>query len=178
MTRTPVNLWEVAPHILKSLSKGILLTTKADKANSMVIGWGHLGIEWGSEIFVVYVREHRYTKSQLDKTKAFTVNIPLETLDPQIYTVRGSRSGKEIDKEKEAGLTYIPSETIDVPAVKECPLTLECKVVFQKEQPVDQIDEQFARYYPQDVDGSYPMANQDSHTAYYGKILRAYRIED
>jgi hypothetical protein len=30
--------------------------------------------------------------------------------------------------------------------------------------------------YPQDVDGSYPMANRDFHTMYVGEIVDAYII--
>ena len=42
------------------LYEGVLLTTKVgERTNSMVIGWGTLGIEWGKTIFTVFVRENR-----------------------------------------------------------------------------------------------------------------------
>ena len=34
----------------------------------------------------------------------------------------------------------------------------------------------YKKSYPQDVDGSYPMANRDPHTAYIGEIVAAYII--
>ena len=40
----------------------------------------------------------------------------------------GVKSGREIDKFKECGLTAIPSKTIQVPSIAESPLSLECKV--------------------------------------------------
>ena len=33
------------------------------------------------------------------------------------------------------------------------------------------------RTYPQDVDGTYPMANRDLHTMYVGEIVDAYIIK-
>lgn len=178
MKRTPIEMTEYALQLLKALPKGILVTTKAEKPNSMVIGWGHLGYEWSTPIFVVYVRQHRFTKSQLEANPEFTINVPLDTIDPNILKVCGSLSGKNVDKEKEAGLTYVDGVDVSVPGVKECPITLECKVVFQNDQPIADIDEKFQRFYPQDVDGSFPMANRDCHTAYYAEIVNAYIIED
>jgi len=32
------------------------------------------------------------------------------------------------------------------------------------------------KMYPQDIDGSFCMANRDAHTAYIGEIITAYRI--
>ena len=47
-----IDVLEHAAVIMKALSKGVLLTTKAgDKVNSMTISWGMLGIEWGKPIF-------------------------------------------------------------------------------------------------------------------------------
>ena len=63
-----INVWEYAGHICEQTGKGILVTTKVgDKVNSMTIGWGTLGIEWGKPIYTVFVRESRYTKEMLEK---------------------------------------------------------------------------------------------------------------
>ena len=66
-----------AGQICKAMKTGILLTTKAEgKVNTMTIGWGFLGIEWGKPIFVALVRESRHTKSMLDISGEFTVCSP------------------------------------------------------------------------------------------------------
>ena len=63
-----IDVWEYAGTILEALGKGILMTTKADGVtDTMTIGWGTLGIEWGKPIFIAYVRESRYTKELLEK---------------------------------------------------------------------------------------------------------------
>lgn len=73
-----INVFEYSREILEALNKGILITSKyEDKVNTMTISWGALGIEWSKPMFTIYVREHRFTKSLLDKNPEFTVNVPL-----------------------------------------------------------------------------------------------------
>ena len=143
----------------------------------MVIGWGALGTCLGVPTFTVYVREHRYTKAQLDNKKEFTISIPLDKSIPEIAKVCGSMSGNNIDKVKEAGLTLEDAEINTTPGVKEYPITLECKVLYSQKQDLSAIPESIRnQMYPQEVDGSNPMANRDAHTAYIGQIVDAYII--
>ena len=46
-----IDVTDYANLITKALPKGILLNTNADKFNTMVIGWGHLGTLWNKPIF-------------------------------------------------------------------------------------------------------------------------------
>ena len=155
----------------------LLAVHHGDKFNTMVIGWGHIGILWSLPTFHVYVRQGRYTKSQLDKTMEFTLSIPLDKPDPLISKVCGSLSGHHIDKVREAKLTLVDAETNSTPAVAEYPLTLECKVLYTQKQDLTLIPEEIRREnYPQDVDGTNPLANRDPHTAYIGRIVNAYII--
>ena len=57
---------------------------------------------------------------------------------------------------------------MDVPGIRELPLTLECKVIYKQDQDPNAVNEEnTARYYPEG----------DYHTAYYGQIVAAYIIE-
>ena len=133
---------------------------------------------WGKPAFTVYVREHRYTKAQIDAEKEFTISVPLEQPIPAIAKVCGIQSGRDIDKAVEAHLTLENPEKISVPGIKEYPLTLECKVLYSQRQELESIpDDIREKMYPQDVDGTYPMANRDAHTAYIGEIVAAYIIK-
>lgn len=172
-----VNPADYAETIIKAIPKGVLLTTKAEKVNSMVIGWGTFGVEWGKPMFVVYVREGRFTRSQLDANPEFTINIPFEKADKEILQICGWKSGHDMDKITEAKLSLVESEAVSVPGIREFPLTLECKVVFRQKQDLELIHEKFRNCYPQDVPGTYPMANKDPHIAYYGEIVNAYIAE-
>ena len=172
-----ISVTEYAQMITEALPRGILLNTKNEKFNSMVIGWGGLGTVWGKPVFTVYVREHRYTKAQIDSTGEFTISVPLDKPIPSIAQVCGMRSGRDVDKETEAHLTLEDAEIISVPGIKEYPLTLECRVLYAQKQELEKIpDDIREKMYPQDVDGTYPMANRDAHTAYIGEIVAAYII--
>ncbi len=164
-----IEVFDYAKEILEAVGKGVLMTTCADgKVNTMTIGWGTMGIQWGKPIFIAYVRESRYTKELVDKNGEFTINIPYGAYDKSILGFCGTKSGRDVDKIKQLGLTLEAGETVSVPAIKELPLTLECKVIYKQEQDKEAIAP-FAmeRYY----------TAGDFHTAYYGEITAAYIVE-
>lgn len=172
-----IKITDYANKITEALPKGILLNSKHEKFNSMIIGWGGLGTVWGRQTFTVYVREHRFTKSQLDKTEEFTISVPLDQTIPLIAKVCGTQSGRDIDKESAANLTLETPLVNNVPGIKEYPLTLECKVLYSQKQELEKIPADIReQMYPQDVDGTYFMANRDPHTVYIGEIVAAYII--
>ena len=170
-----VNAFDYAGDICKALPKGILITTKnGDFVNTMTIGWGHLGIEWGKPIFVAYVRESRHTKTMLENHGEFTINVPLGNVDKNILGFCGTKSGRDLDKIQELGLNLVDSDVVSVPGIAELPLTLECKVIYKQKQDLSAIPEEILkRYYPADETGF-----QDYHYAYYGEIVNAYVIEE
>lgn len=174
-----IDVLEHASVIMKALSKGVLLTTKAgEKVNSMTISWGMLGIEWGKPIFVTVVRESRFTREMLAQNAEFTINAPLDEYDKEIMNVCGSMSGRDMDKIKELNLTLEEPEQISVPGIKELPLTLECKVIYRQLQELDGLSkEDMERFYPQQMPADDIMANRDRHIAFYGEIVDAYIIE-
>ncbi len=170
-----INVWEYAPQILEELAKGVLLTAKADgQVNSMAIGWGTMGIEWKKPIFIAYVRQSRYTKELLDKNPEFTVNVPMGDYDKNIMRVCGTQSGQDVDKGQKLNLTLEDGETVSVPGIKELPLTIECKVLYQQDQDLSllETDRRNLCYKPGTPD------ENDFHTAYYGEITAAYILED
>lgn len=174
-----IAVFDYAKEIIEALDKGVLLTTKADdKVNTMTIGWGMLGIEWSKPVFTAFIRKHRFTNELLEKSLEFTVNIPYGEYDKKILGFCGSKSGRNTDKIKELGLSLIEPSVISTPAIKELPLTLECRVIYHQDQEGKYLTkENRDRFHPQDIDGSSPMANRDYHTAYYGEIVSAYLIE-
>lgn len=167
-----VNAFDYAGTICQAMKKGILITARdGDFVNSMTIGWGTLGIEWSRPVFVAYVRDSRFTRQMLDKCGEFTVNIPIGEVDKNILSVCGTKSGRDLDKIKELGLTLEEPENISVPGIKELPLTLECKVIFRNVQDERQLPESIRdRYYSAINEG-------DFHIAYYGEIVNAYIVE-
>lgn len=170
-----INVWDYANQIMEGVGKGVLLTTCADgETNTMTIGWGCLGIEWSKPIFIAYVRQSRHTKTILDKNGEFTVNIPVGPIDKKILGLCGTKSGRDMDKFKELGLTPVAGQTVSVPAIAELPLTLECKVIYQQDQDLSALKSAYRAH-------SYPAGTVEEnnfHTAYYGEITAAYILED
>ena len=170
-----VDAFDYASHICKAMKKGILLTTKVgEEVNTMTIGWGHIGIEWSRPVFVAYVRESRHTKSMLDESAEFTVNIPMDEVNSKILGHCGTKSGRDTNKILDLGLTLEAGENVSVPGIRELPLTIECKVIFKHEQDESVLPPDiYARYYP----STEANPGGDYHTAYYGQIVGAYIIE-
>ena len=57
MERQMFPVYDRASEILNALPGGILLTAAANgRTNTMTIGWGTLGMEWGIPIFTAFVR--------------------------------------------------------------------------------------------------------------------------
>ena len=175
-----INVWDYAGHIMEHIGAGILLTTKADgQVDTMTIGWGTVGVQWGKPIFIAFVRESRYTKQLLEANGEFTVNIPLGEVDKNILAVCGTKSGRNVDKIAQLGLDLEEGKTVSVPAIRQLPLTLECKVLCSKIQNIPALPQPILdRYYPKGVDSSNPGSNEDFHIAYYGEIVNAYLITE
>ena len=169
-----IDVYEHMGEILKGVKSGVLVTGKADdRVNSMTISWGMVGIEWAKPVFVTF------TRSLIEKNGEFTVNIPVDDSAKKILTFCGSKSGRDVDKAKELGLTYEEPETISVPGIKELPLTLECRVVYKQTQDISAMTkEDQGKFYPQNVDSTFTGSNRDTHVAYYGEIVNAYIIEE
>lgn len=75
----------------------------------------------------ISVRPERYSYSLIDKYREFAIN--LTTKDLAFATDWcGVKSGKDVDKFKEMGLTPIPASIIKAPLIAESPVNIECKV--------------------------------------------------
>jgi flavin reductase (DIM6/NTAB) family NADH-FMN oxidoreductase RutF len=171
MNKRRIDALAYADEIAQALKKGVFLTTKnGDKINSMVIGWGHIGRIWERSVFVAYIRDRRYTREMLDANPEFTVNVPVNGFDRSAFAVCGTKSGRDMDKIAEAGLTPVDPEVISVPGLREFPLTLECRVIYREEQDVSRL--------PEEIRKQFYSVETDDHISYYGEIVAAYMIED
>lgn len=170
-----IDVFDYAGTICKALPKGALLTTRSgDRVNTMTIGWGSIGIEWAKPIFIVYVRESRFTKLLLEESGEFTVNIPLNDENREILGYCGRKSGRDTDKFRDKSLTLVDSDVVAAPGIAQFPLTLECKVIYRQEQDIHRMTQAVTeKHYPPLGERNIP----DMHTAFYGEIVNAYLIE-
>jgi len=161
----PVPYDKYIKEVNQQLTKGgVFLTTQGkDKANAMVIGWGGITFFWGRPIFLVPVRESRFTYNLIDGTGEFTVSVPMDRDMKKALALCGTKSGRDLDKFRECGFTAIPGQKVNVPVIGECSLHYECRVVFKQPMNPELLDKAISeRFYP------------DYHTMFYGEILACY----
>jgi flavin reductase (DIM6/NTAB) family NADH-FMN oxidoreductase RutF len=162
MREVPYNqyLTEVDKHLKQG---GIFLTSKGEKVNTMVIGWGGINIYWGKPIFIAPVRKSRYSHNLIETSGEFTISIPLNEDMRKALAFCGSKSGRDFDKFKECNLTPVPGQKVNTPIIKECSLHYECKVVYKQDMIPENLDPAIdKKFYP------------DYHTLYFGEIIACY----
>ena len=99
----------------------------AGRANAMTAAW--TGV-CNSEPPCVYfsVRESRYTWDCVQASRAFSVNIPGRG-QAALVDYLGIKSGRNVDKVAQAGLTPVDSGKVAAPYFAEFPLVLCCGVI-------------------------------------------------
>ncbi len=170
MAKSQVGAADYVPETLQALSHPGLLLVSLDKRgrpNVMTIGWGSIGIFWAEPIFIVPVRESRYTYGCINATGDFTVNVLPRTLT-DVASFCGTVSGRDHDKFAEARLTPGKSLETKSPIVEECLIHYECRVVHVNDLVPKALAQKLLR-------GSYPRG--DYHRFFFGQIV-AVRAED
>jgi flavin reductase (DIM6/NTAB) family NADH-FMN oxidoreductase RutF len=152
------------------LDGGLLLVAQGreNKPNAMTIGWGFLGTLWRKPYFLVAVRKSRYTHELLEESSSFTICVPDNQMD-NVLDVCGTKSGRDINKFKELGLTAVESQMVSAPYIGECPLHYECLIRHKTEFEPDILPKEI-------MEEIYPA--KDMHVIYYGEVLGTYSIED
>ncbi|MBO4900325.1 MAG: flavin reductase [Lachnospiraceae bacterium] len=140
--------------------KWALLTAGTEENfNTMTISWGGLGTLWSRPVATVYVRQSRYTHEYMDDNDYFTVSFYPEEYKKELG-VLGSKSGRDMDKMNDSGLTSVKcGESM---SFKEAEVTLVCKKLFKQtllkeNMPIDVADACYA--------------DNDLHDMYIGEVI-------
>ncbi len=75
----------------------------------------------------ISVRPERYSYPILKETGEFVINLTTKAL-AFATDYCGVKSGRDVDKFKEMGLTPMPASLVKAPLIAQSPLSLECKV--------------------------------------------------
>lgn len=96
------------------------------KSNITTIAWTGI-INSEPPLVYVSIRPSRHSYSIIKNWGEFVINIPDEKL---VFAADfcGTKSGKEVDKFKEARLTKEKAQIVKAPLIKECPINIECKL--------------------------------------------------
>ena len=84
-----------------------------DKWNTMTASWGAVGVMWGKPSATCYIRKSRFTKEFVDAGEYFTLTV-LKDGNRQALNTLGSKSGRDMDKMHESGLTGIHRGSADL----------------------------------------------------------------
>jgi flavin reductase (DIM6/NTAB) family NADH-FMN oxidoreductase RutF len=158
------NVYKFSSLINTSLAKDGLLVASSGadgKNNVMTIGWGEVGVLWSKPFFIAFIRKSRYTYELIEQSGDFTVNVPPKGFK-KILDFCGNKTGRKVDKIKKLDLKVQPSKAVKSPTLSDCPVTLECKVMFKKRMAKRDVPINMRkRFYK----------NGDYHTCYFAQIV-------
>ena len=161
---------EIKDNLVKLISKDWMLVTAGtkDNFNTMTANWGFIGELWFKDMVEVFIRQQRYTKEFVDREKYFTLSFfPAEY--KKNLSVLGTKSGRDMDKMHESGLTPIQLESGQI-TFSEAKLVIECRVVYSdilnESSFIDHsiIEQAYAN----------PKIPGGIHTRYYAEITKVY----
>lgn len=129
------------------------------KANTMTVSWGGVGVLWGKNVAFIFVRDSRYTKEFIDSGDFFSVSF-LDKAYKDALNYCGSHSGRNEDKIENAGLTW--NYKLSIPYIDEGSLILLCQKMAATKITEDSfLSPDIKKWY---TDG-------DLHTMYVAEIL-------
>ena len=140
--------------------KWALLTAgNKDSFNTMTISWGGLGTLWNKPVATAYVRTSRYTHEFMDREDYFTISFYPEQYK-NVLGILGSKSGRDMDKMRDSGLTA--KELDKSMTFNEAEVTLVCRKLFVGRLEVDNIIDDTAKTF---YEGDAP------HDMYIGEVI-------
>lgn len=165
--------WALASEMMEAAQKGIFLTTKNQKVNTMILGWCQFGIMWAKPVIMVPVRTSRFSYEQMHMGGNFTLTAPSADMKKAVAFC-GTESGRDYpNKLAEAGLRPKTAQIVDTPVIDGGILHAECKILANL--PLDE-----EHMLPEVYDSCYsktPEFKDNFHTLFFGELLTIYRNE-
>ena len=107
----------------------VVMVSMADRdgrPNIITIAWAGT-VCTNPPMVSISVRPERYSSPILKETGEFVINLTTKELT-FATDYCGVKSGRDVDKFNELGLTAIPSEHLRAPMIAQSPVNIECKV--------------------------------------------------
>ena len=144
-----------------------LLTAGTIKSyNTMTAAWGGIGFLWNKPVVYCFIRPTRYTYSFFENADFFSLCFFSEE-HKNILNYCGTKSGRDVDKEKNTGLIPLEGEYKTI-IFEQSRLVMECKkIYFDDIKPEHFLDASIDKHY-----------NNDYHRMYIGEILNCFRKKD
>lgn len=120
ITWKPGNMLYPLPAVLVSVAD------RAGRSNLFTVAWTGT-ICSDPPMVSISVRPERYSYHMIEETGEFVINLTTEAL-ARATDYCGVRSGRDVDKWKEMGLTQMKAGQVLAPMVEESPVNIECRV--------------------------------------------------
>lgn len=135
--------------------------------NTMTASWGGLGYLWDKPVAFVFIRPERYTHDFIEREDRMTLSFYGEEYRKALQFC-GVKSGRNVNKARETGLTPVPTETESV-TFAEARITLDCRKLFKTEMTAEAFLDQpvFDEWYKGPKGGGF-------HTIYVVEIENVY----
>ena len=106
----------------------VVMVSMGDETDKNIITVAWCGVVCSNPPRVyISVRKERHSHSLLKKHGCFVIHLTSKDL-VAACDYCGIRSGRDVDKFKEMGLTAVKANLVDAPLIAESPVCLECKV--------------------------------------------------
>ena len=112
--------------LLAPLPAVLVSCGSADKPNLITVAWTGITNTVPPKTYIS-VRPGRHSYGLIKESGEFVINLPSSAL-ARAVDFCGMYTGRKVDKFAKAGLTPTPSAEVAGPSVKECPISLECRV--------------------------------------------------
>ena len=116
----PGNMLYPVPAVMVTVQDG------EGKSNIITIAWTGT-VCTNPPMLYISVRPERYSYRMLKESGEFVVNMTTKKL-AKAADYCGVRSGRDVDKWKETGLTPEKAQAVNVPLIAESPVNIECRV--------------------------------------------------
>lgn len=164
-------VFRLVPQAAEQLTRGAFLTVGGSTWNPMTIGWAQFGVVWSKPVVTVMVRKSRFTYDRMERTDVFTVSVPRAGECKKELGFCGSRSGRDVNKETDSGLSRLPARAGGADGVAECGAFFECRILQKQMLDLGTLDPELrSKFYG----ANQALADGDPHMLYVGEVLAAY----
>jgi flavin reductase (DIM6/NTAB) family NADH-FMN oxidoreductase RutF len=159
---TTIDPCDIQDNVFKLIGSDWMLVTSGtvNSFNTMTASWGAFGELWNRKICICFIRPSRYTYQFTEKHDIFTLSF-FDEAYRDVLQLCGTKSGRDVDKVKESGLTPAASPAGSV-FFEEARLVMECRTMYTHDLDRSAFrDPEIEKHYPK----------QDYHRMYVGHVL-------
>lgn len=158
-----INPAQITENPFTLIGKDWMLVTAGnkEKLNTMTASWGSVGIMWNKPVAFTFVRPQRYTYEFIEKSEYYTLSF-YDDEYRKMLNFCGTKSGRDVDKVKETGITPVFNE--QAPYFEQAKLVLVCRKLYNQFLNEESL-------YDKSLKSNYE--NNDYHKMYVGEIVKA-----